>query len=820
MSGKKARKALLRNRKKAALQSTSKECGSSSYSAAFSFEIEELENSKSSHSFKSPLKTPISNASGTKCPNSENADCSRAKRGSKISKQQQKSKNFEVTTKSTTKKVKKQALSPALPSPIERVSTSKSLLVSGNNKENDSMFQIVQNDDVNFLTFEDKENYKDLAENGKSGRWLRSSTKRSMMTAEKQNVIKPMLERERNDSGTISFITVRKRQQCSSKDDLNWTSDKIYGNIKEADSDNDLIPDRDQIDTNANLESAAIGSETHTFEASRDQDLFKMVLNASNRDLPNIVSETGESVLLSDTFAKSKMSVAPRLTRSSTFTKDVGTETPDVKNKKIDRKKWSQSTMSAFNAKNDRADSELEPNLFTNISAITDRRSTFTKDDIKVPVLKKKTSVRKQWSQCEEYEACKNSKIDDQSAIFDNTVASPETSTDCYNAIVKRNTFLEEGDIENSETKRQSVRKRWSQCEEIQVLKNREMDLHHSLGGRKSVGRRWNQIEKTPLVPRVSGPKTASKTNKSVSFWIASPHHSNEMSKKETRAKKSVKIASPLSTPTRKTRSPLVVRKTPAAKSHLQNSSILAGNFKASKSPILPSTSAISTPFRINKDNKLVKEMLKTKDKSVGDKTAKKTSKVKVPNFQKIHERQFEKMESIIDLQERKIARAKNLLSGTKPLFKHSTSKDASKESRRALFSPSTTINESLHKPVQEKIDKRGSSTKVNIDLKQETPSGKSAIPRVISKPIQHMLTNKIIIKEQKQQKSQAVSRFGFKMTANKSATKQEQIEAIVSKSKLAVSRKVLNRNHLAKVRTNRRFELLMQMRANEGKKK
>ncbi|XP_066139520.1 muscle M-line assembly protein unc-89-like [Euwallacea fornicatus] len=826
MSGKKARKALLRNRKKAALQSTCKESGSPSYSAAFSFEIEEVDNTNSSRSYKSPLKTPVSTASGSKRRDSENTNGG-AKKRSKTSMQQQKSNHFEVTIKSTKKKGKKQVLSTTLPSPIERMSRSKSLLVSENNKGNDSTYEIVQTDDVHLLMFEDKENYKDLTENEKSGRWLRSSTKRSTIIAEKRKVFdhSRKAKREGSDSETISFVTVRKHQEFSENNDLNLPNDEIYGDVKKTSSNNDLVPDRDQHDVNSNPGSATVGGETNMFEVSGDQDLFKLVLNSANRDLPDIISETGESVLLSDTFAKNKISVAPRLTRSSTFTKEDGIDTPNIKNKKTDRKKWSQSTMSVFDDGNDRADFKSEPNLFTNISAIVDRRSTFTKDDVKAPMLKKKSSIRKQWSQCEENETYKSSKIKDQSVILDNTSASPETSSDYYKGTTKRNTCLEEGDIESSGTnKRQSVRKRWSQCEEVQTLKNREMDPNQSLAGRKSVGRRWDQIEKTPLISKVSGPKTVSKTaskaNKSVSFWITSPTNSNKMPKKETLAKKSVKITSPLSTPTGKTRSPLVMRKTPAAKLHMQDSSILAGNFKASKSPILPSTSAISTPFRANKENKSTKEILKTKDKSVGDKTAKKTSKVKVPNFQKIHERQFEKMESIIDLQERKTIRAKNLLSGTKPLFKHSISKDPFKESRKALFSPSTTINDSLSKPVQAKIDKCSSSTKVNINLKQEAPPGKSAVPRLISKPIQHMLTNKIIIKEQKQPKSQAVSRFGFKMTANKSATKQEQIEAIVSKSKLAISRKVLNRNHLANVRTNRRFELLMQMRANEGKKK
>lgn len=254
------------------------------------------------------------------------------------------------------------------------------------------------------------------------------------------------------------------------------------------------------------------------------------------------------------------------------------------------------------------------------------------------------------------------------------------------------------------------------------------------------------------------------------------------------------------------------------------------------------SPSSASTPFP-KKEVSLLKEVL-TNEKSKAEKTTKNSSRVKMPNFRKIHERQFEKMENIKELQERKARRAQYLMSGCKGPSAKNIAADKEKESRKKLlFSPlksdklnkrekNTTAVPKIVKPI---FKKRASLERKKNELKSKVPvlvknnslkaeqlktnSQHSGVIKSLSKPQQNMICKRVSLDKKKPERKPEIkplSRFGFKLAAQVPSTKEEQIKAVSAKSKLTVNRTEQNRKHVSAVRTNRRFELLMQLR---GKK-
>ncbi|XP_050307024.1 uncharacterized protein LOC126743836 [Anthonomus grandis grandis] len=165
-------------------------------------------------------------------------------------------------------------------------------------------------------------------------------------------------------------------------------------------------------------------------------------------------------------------------------------------------------------------------------------------------------------------------------------------------------------------------------------------------------------------------------------------------------------------------------------------------------------------------------------------KSANTSSRVKPPpNFSKIHERQFEKMENIVELQERRAARAQLLLSGCKPLDNAKANKsDKESKVKRPLFMPAKTDKASklkspvkkLSKPIQKTVQKRTSLEKKKAN-------------------------SKIPVKVKNTNMQSVAAKYDFTPAHSKKA----QTDILAKK-----------RDEVSRYRVNRRFELLMKMRA------
>lgn len=194
-----------------------------------------------------------------------------------------------------------------------------------------------------------------------------------------------------------------------------------------------------------------------------------------------------------------------------------------------------------------------------------------------------------------------------------------------------------------------------------------------------------------------------------------------------------------------------------------------------------------------------------------------------MPNFRKIHERQFEKMEDIKSLQKRKAVRAQFLMSGCKVIPNTSIPQDTEKESRKKLlFQPvkaekqtdSSSKQLKVSKPLQHMLNKRASLEKKKKEERKKNDL-KSKLP-VSQKPVPIPQPKKMASPARKNAEPKDLTRFGFKMASRQSLSKADQIKAVTSKSKPTVNRAEQHRTQINTVRTNRRFELLMKMRANQ----
>ncbi|XP_030754668.1 uncharacterized protein LOC115881360 isoform X2 [Sitophilus oryzae] len=333
---------------------------------------------------------------------------------------------------------------------------------------------------------------------------------------------------------------------------------------------------------------------------------------------------------------------------------------------------------------------------------------------------------------------------------------------------------------------------------------------------RRSSRKRWSQVEKTPIFNKVYteplSQKRGSAINKSKSVSFITPPKSSPSRAATENKKKSVRIESPsASTPKMRLHSPLVIRKTPGPKSlqSMDDSSFLSDNHTSTSTRHSPPSST-STPYPHKKEESLLKTVLNNEG-TKNDSINKSFKRAKMPNFKKIHQRQYEKMENLQQLQERKALRAQTLMSGSKP--PQSTSlirNDVDKESRKMLkFGPekdTSSLNNSsktLSKPQQKLLEKRASLEKKKKDLRSKLP-------------VKAAVKNQVAQVQINQTKPKAVTRFGFKFPENKKVTKEEQIRAVTNKSKIGSDRREETRKQLQGVRSNRRFELLMKMRQNK----
>nr|CAH7721261.1 unnamed protein product [Callosobruchus chinensis] len=176
----------------------------------------------------------------------------------------------------------------------------------------------------------------------------------------------------------------------------------------------------------------------------------------------------------------------------------------------------------------------------------------------------------------------------------------------------------------------------------------------------------------------------------------------------------------------------------------------------------------------------------------------------KVPNFAEIHQRNFQKMENIKDLAERKAKRAALLLSGQKPPAPVVTSSKGSNTRKHLNYSPKMQSVPSVSMNVLN-ADNKLTAVKLSSKPIVKKVEGSKVDRKIVRPAKRRSLENE----------KNGFTRFGFKVGQEgvKKVSKDEQVKAVATKTKVGTAttdkRRILTQN----VRTNRRFELLMQMR-------
>lgn len=268
----------------------------------------------------------------------------------------------------------------------------------------------------------------------------------------------------------------------------------------------------------------------------------------------------GESVLLSDTLY-TKMSIAPRLTRTGTFTvtEPVHTPIPQPTRKSL-RKRWSQEKKTPIFGKNP-PKKTLKKTSPYNLDLDSQQPSTL----LKIPQL----PVDNQ----EHPSIFTNTLKADKSVSF--FVPSPRVSVSKKK---KSTTNLEEeAGPSRSNTRRSS---------ESSVIVLDSTKSERSLVGRAPLSKR-STSRKTPVMADNTIESSvitidSTKSEKSLSDGAHLTHKSvlkTAQENKQTKQKKSVKVESPQFTPRSKKLPPLAVRKTPLLKNVFHgDSSIIASN--------------------------------------------------------------------------------------------------------------------------------------------------------------------------------------------------------------------------------------------------
>lgn len=166
--------------------------------------------------------------------------------------------------------------------------------------------------------------------------------------------------------------------------------------------------------------------------------------------------------------------------------------------------------------------------------------------------------------------------------------------------------------------------------------------------------------------------------------------------------------------------------------------------------------------------------------------------KTKMPNFAQIHQKAYDKLENIKEMSERKAVRAQKLLSGHKPEI-GMTNKSPSKSRKALNYSPG----------------KHTSNTKIAARI----PVVQPVLPNKINKI---NTSNKKTLKKRSLDKK-CILKPGFIVDKSdktkKAVLKQEQLKAFANKKHIVTDTVESRRKVVQNVRTNRRFELLMQMR-------
>ncbi|GLV40177.1 Mitotic spindle and nuclear protein [Carabus blaptoides fortunei] len=216
----------------------------------------------------------------------------------------------------------------------------------------------------------------------------------------------------------------------------------------------------------------------------------------------------------------------------------------------------------------------------------------------------------------------------------------------------------------------------------------------------------------------------------------------------------------------------------------------------------------VSSSRSINKEPKSINKTLSSSKHDVSKSVVKRTA---MPNFALIHQRAFEKMESLQEYSERKRQRAKLLLSTDKTLMMNNSGKqlenkeNVKKKSARELFTGNTS-----------KEHNRFGFKVRNIAIKQQSP--------IVTKKVENATAATVFFKSTNIVKPKLI--IPKSMMSQDMLSKKEKVPIFQRKDMLAIGNKNKgenlmknreNRRDLLKgVRTNRRFELLMKMRNNQ----
>lgn len=209
--------------------------------------------------------------------------------------------------------------------------------------------------------------------------------------------------------------------------------------------------------------------------------------------------------------------------------------------------------------------------------------------------------------------------------------------------------------------------------------------------------------------------------------------------------------------------------------------------FKLSNNSSSSNLKRIDSTERSKLEGSLFMSPNNRKSKSM-DKTSSK--RTKMPDFAKIHKKLFDKMLDIDEYSKRKRDRAELLLSGKKP--EKSSLKKHNKQQKNDSFKKMNS-----KKKLQYSTELASSSTTLTVK------------PTVLKKSQIVSSTPKGVKNEQA-----GYTRYGFRVDPSEAFSKKEQIMAIANKTrppKLKTTEE--NRNEIKGVRSNRRFDLLMQMR-------
>lgn len=271
----------------------------------------------------------------------------------------------------------------------------------------------------------------------------------------------------------------------------------------------------------------------------------------------------GESVLLSDTLYK-KMSVAPRLTRTGTFTVTEPVHTPKAQpTRKSRRKRWSQGEKTPIFGRNP-PNKDLKETTPYKLDLDSQRASTLLKvSQVAVKANQGHPSI------------FNNTLKADKSVSF--FIPSPRVSVSRKES-KKSSTNLEQEALPSCSNTQRS-----SECSVI-VLDSTKSERSMV---RRAPSSKRSSLTKTPLKAEKTLEDSviildSTKSERSMSEGAHLTHKSamkSTQENKQTKQKKSVKLTSPEFTPRSKKLPPLPVRKTPLLKTVFNgDNSILAAN--------------------------------------------------------------------------------------------------------------------------------------------------------------------------------------------------------------------------------------------------